>query len=52
MQQTGIGIIGGADGPTKVFVTTAAVSPILTFAAIAVIVCVVIGMVLYKKKKN
>ncbi|MBP0962811.1 MAG: hypothetical protein J6Q99_00750 [Oscillospiraceae bacterium] len=49
-EAAGIGIIGGADGPTAIFVSG---NPILMIAALAAVVVVVGGAVaLYLHNKN
>ena len=49
MKSTSIGIIGGADGPTAVFVSG---PPIWLIAAgVAVAAALIVGIVLYVKKK-
>ena len=44
-----IGIIGGADGPTTVFVTGNIILPLLIVGAI--ILAIIIALLIFKKKK-
>ena len=46
-----VGIIGGADGPTAIFVTGSVLTTLTPVIAIILIAAVVIGIVLHKKKK-
>ncbi len=48
MQTSGIGIIGGADGPTAVFVTSNSIFPI---AAIAVVLVLAVAACIFFIKK-
>ncbi len=50
MEDASIGIIGGADGPTAVFVTGSPITIIVT--AVAVIAIIVAMVILIKKKKK
>ena len=51
MEQS-IGIIGGADGPTAVFVATETAKSFGIAAAVIIVVCVIIGIILYNKNKK
>ncbi|MBQ7082849.1 MAG: LPXTG cell wall anchor domain-containing protein [Oscillospiraceae bacterium] len=50
-QLLSIGVIGGADGPTAIFVTTSGpIWPLLLLGAAAV--AAVIGLILWRKKRK
>lgn len=49
MDGSSIGIIGGADGPTKIFITG---NPFPAIIAVAVIVIIVVGAVVMLKMKK
>ena len=53
-EEASIGIIGGADGPTAIFVASAVMSPALIAAAIltvAMIIGAVVAVILIHKRK-
>lgn len=53
MEHASIGIIGGADGPTQVFVATAMISPTEIFlGAVIIAVCVSAVIWLCKSKEK
>ncbi len=47
-----IGIIGGADGPTAIIVSSSPDAWIYVAAAVVVIAAVVTGVILYRRKKK
>lgn len=47
-----IGIIGGADGPTAVFVSTSPDAWIYAVAAVVIVAAVTAGIIFYRKKKK
>ncbi len=49
MNDSSIGIIGGSDGPTAIFVSG---SPMAAVAAIAVVAAIIVLVVIIRKKKN
>lgn len=49
MGNSSIGIIGGADGPTKIFISG---NPFLPVVVIAVIAAIVIGIIVILKKRK
>lgn len=52
LEKSSIGIIGGADGPTAIFVAGNVFAPILTLAGIAIAVGIAVFAVVYAIKKN
>ena len=44
-----IGIIGGADGPTAIFITGNSISPVLSLAVLAA--AVILAVLFFRKKK-
>ena len=46
-----IGIIGGADGPTAIFITSSVSPKMLTVLAIGVVVMAVLGFLLHHHNK-
>ncbi len=46
-----IGVIGGADGPTAIFITSKT-TPILIIAAVALVAIAVVTFIIIKSKKN
>lgn len=51
-QASSVAIIGGADGPTEMFVQRGPIITIIICVAAAVIVGAVIGIAIYLKKKK
>ncbi|MBQ3242377.1 MAG: LPXTG cell wall anchor domain-containing protein [Oscillospiraceae bacterium] len=49
-QLLSIGVIGGADGPTAIFVTSGPIWPLLLLGAAAA--AAVIGLILWRKKRK
>lgn len=52
LEKSSIGIIGGADGPTAIFVTGSIITPILTFAGIVIALGITVFAVIRAIKKN
>ena len=52
LEKSSIGIIGGADGPTAIFVTGSIITPILTFAGIVIALGIAVFAVIREIKKN
>ncbi len=49
MEDASIGIIGGSDGPTAIFVTG---SPVAVIVAVIVVVVIVVAAIIFVKKKR
>ena len=49
MNSSSIGIIGGADGPTKIFI---AGNPLAAIIAAVLIAAIIVGVVIFLKKRK